>query len=134
MHRARGRYGLGECKDPATVKCIDTVEVTPARFDLVGRAVASQVRHVTHGAPLLKRTAGGVWSVDPLAPWGVGWPRMTHEEASGVWTRAQERLGGARCPACFKARRTGSRAAVGHTESGPWEFGCGHNRERQHDA
>ncbi len=135
MHRARGRYGLGECKDPATVKCIRFTEVTPGRVDLIGRPVAaSRLERVTYGAPMLKRTAGGVWSVDPLAPWGVGGPRMTREEASTIWTRAQERLGGARCPACFKARRTGSRAAVGHTESGPWEFGCGHNRERQHDA
>lgn len=111
MHRARGRYGLGECKDPATVLCIDTVEVTPARTDLVGRYIASQVRHVTHGMPLMKRTMGGVWSVDPLAPWGAKGPAMTREEASQVWNRTREQLAGS-----------------------PWRFGRGHNRERQHVA
>ena len=36
LHRGRGRYGLGECKDPATVLCIKAVDVVPARVDLVG--------------------------------------------------------------------------------------------------
>ena len=107
MHRSRGRYGLGECKDPATVLCIDTVEVTPARTDLVGRHIASQVRHVTHGMPLLKRTLGGVWSVDPLAPWGAKGPSMTRDEASMIWNRAREQLAGSL-----------------------WKFGRGHNRQK----
>lgn len=111
MHRARGRYGLGECKDPATVLCIDTVEVTPAYTDLAGRYVASRVRHVTYGMPLLKRTMGDVWSVDPLAPWGTKGPSMTRDEALQVWNRERERLA-----------------------ASPWKFGRGHNRERQHIA
>jgi hypothetical protein len=113
------------------VLCIKAVDVVPARVDLVGRHVASRVGRVTYGAPMFKRTMGDVWAVDQLAPWGVEGPSMTDGEASAVWTRAQERLGGARCTGCFKARRGRSGAVVGHTESGPWEFGCGHNR---HDA
>lgn len=111
LHRSRGRYGLGECKDPATVLCIDTVEVTPARTDLVGRLVPSQTRNVIHGAPLLKRTIGGVWSVDPLAPWGTKGSSLTPQEASTIWARAQEELGRSR-----------------------WAYGRGHNRERAHIA
>lgn len=111
MHRSRGRHGLGECKDPATVLCIDTVEVAPAYTDLVGRLIPSRMRNVTYGAPLLKRTLGGVWSVDPLAPWGVKGPSMTRDEASTIWTRAQEELGRNR-----------------------WAYGHGHNRERKHVA
>lgn len=111
MHRSRGRYGLGECKDPATVLCIDTVEVTPAYTDLVGRLVASQTRNVTYGAPLLKRTLGGIWAVNPLAPWGGRGPSMTPGEASMIWARAQEALGRSR-----------------------WAYGRGHNRERKHVA
>lgn len=92
LHRSRGVHGLGECRDPAKVLCAGDVEVIPARTDLVGRVTASRYGSVTYGMPLLKRTLGAVWSVDSLAPWGVDGPSMTREEASTIWTKAQERL------------------------------------------
>jgi hypothetical protein len=105
----RKRDGWREmCKDPASVLTIRHVEVVPAVVDLVGRVrEASRIASVTTGVPLLRQGIAGVWQVDPLAAWGEQGPPFSRDEASSIWTRAQERLAGDR-----------------------WRYGRGMNRDR----
>lgn len=93
LHRRRAPQGREVCADPATVTVVVRADVEPALVDLVGRVRApSRVVQVHRGAPLLRRGVGGVWATDPKAPWGIDGPPFSPEEASGIWTRAQERL------------------------------------------
>lgn len=98
LHRGRDPEARWReiCKDPASVLCLDSVQVIPARTDLIGRVTASKVGAVTYGAPLLKRVGPDVWGVDAKAPWGPKGPDMSPDEAQSIWQRAQERLAGAR--------------------------------------
>jgi hypothetical protein len=108
LHRGRDPEARWRevCKDPATVLCLDSVQIIPAQVDLIGRVRApSAVGQVVYGAPLLKLVGPDVWGVDALAPWGAKGPDMTRDEAQSVWQRAQERLMADR-----------------------WAYGRGHNR------
>lgn len=93
LHRKRDRQGRSTCVDPT---CVLLVE--PARLAVNASLAAGG------GTPLLKRSIGGVWTLDPLAVWG-GRERPTPEQAQQIWLTAQQRLSGQR-----------------------WRYGRGHNR------
>lgn len=103
VHRPRWDV---ECKDPASIFTVVGTQVEPGRINSGGELVPSRLVRVDRGMPLMKRTIGGVWSVDRLAPWGPSGPPMTPDEAGRFWKAAQDRL--------VAAPR--------------WRFGRGHNR------
>ncbi len=86
----RGSWG-DPCKDPAQIRTVERVEVQRGRI-VGGVLTSSCVAGVERGVPMLKRSAGGVWSVDPMAPWGLAGPSMTPEQAQQRWASAQQRL------------------------------------------
>lgn len=98
MHRKRDRQGRSTCVDPAQVWLV------PPSGDMISSNDISSARQGDR-TPLLKRTIGGVWSVDPIAVWGQQGPPLTPEAAQQLWARAQQELSGRR-----------------------WQYGRGHNR------
>lgn len=59
---------LGQCKDPATIRVIQSTEVEPGGLRS-GVAIASQLVAVVYAGPMLVRGKDGVWSIDPACPW-----------------------------------------------------------------
>jgi hypothetical protein len=107
MHRRRGdgieRPRWAEhCVDPATIR------VVPRSPGSAGGPASISRRSSPgqyDGASLLKRGPGGVWHLDPLAPWGPGGPPFSPAKAMEIYER-------------------------GRRELKRWQFGKGHNRER----
>lgn len=102
LHRPRSRRG---CVDPASVRLVTDVRLALCA-SAAGLSGSKQIDRVDYGPPMLKRTLGGIWSVDPLAVWGTDGPKMTAEQANMLWIRTQQQLAAAP----------------------RWQFGKGHNR------
>lgn len=93
LHRKRQPNGRHLCADPASVV-------------LVGHVMLAQsASHNNRPVPMLKRSVGGVWAIDPLAVWGPDGPPLSPEQAGTIYWDAQRAL-----------------------QARPWRFGQGQNR------
>lgn len=93
LHRKRQRDGRYLCVDPASVTLVGHV------------TLARSASHNNRPTPMLKRSIGGVWAIDPAAVWGPDGPPLTPEQVNTLYWDAQRAV-----------------------QARPWQFGKGHNR------